>query len=138
MSEQDTARDRAERWRRSFEVLNGGDVEGALSVLGPEPVWDLSPMGLGVYEGLPKVRGFWEEWVGTWGELQVVPEEIVDLGEGVMLAVVVQTGRAAGSSGELQLRYAAVSTWQDGRIVRVANYGDVEEARAAGARLARG
>jgi hypothetical protein len=46
-----------------------------------------------------------------------------------------QTGRPARSSGDVRLRYAAVATWVDGVAVRITNYGDIDEARAAAERL---
>jgi len=89
-------------------------------------------MGLGVYKGLAATRGFFEDWLGNYDEFQVDVEEILDLGSGVTLAVIVQQGRPAGSDGEVQLRYAAVAVWADGLIERVTNCGDQDEARAAG------
>jgi hypothetical protein len=93
-------------------------------------------MGLGMYEGLPAIRDFWEDWVGAYEEWGAEPEEILDLGSGVTLAVVIQKGRPAGSSGDVHLRYAAVAVWVDGLIVRITNYGEIDEARAAAERLA--
>ncbi|HWY89977.1 MAG TPA: hypothetical protein VNY31_04835 [Solirubrobacteraceae bacterium] len=45
----------------------------------------------------------------------------LDLGDGVGFRVLIQKGRAVGSSGEVQLRYAAVGVWEDGKIVRMTN-----------------
>ena len=136
MSEESTTPDLAERWRRSFTAFNNGDIDSALSLWGPDPVWDLSPMGLGVYDGLAAVRDFWEDWIGAYDEWEAKAEEILDLGSGVTFAVVLQRGRPIGSSGDVRLRYAAVASWAHGRIVRITNYGDIDEARAAAERLA--
>jgi ketosteroid isomerase-like protein len=93
-------------------------------------------MGLGVYAGLAAIRDFCEDWVRTYEEWEAMPEEIVEVGSGVTLAVVVQTGRLAGSSAEVRLRYGAVAMWADGAIARITNYSDADEARAAAERLA--
>ena len=45
-------------------------------------------------------------------------------------------GRPVGSSGYVQLRYASVSEWVDGLIVRATFYLDIDEARVAAERLA--
>src|SRR5213080_4581579 len=45
-------------------------------------------------------------------------------------------GRPIGSGGEVQLRYAAVTEWVGGMVVRDTNYTDIDEARAAAERLA--
>jgi ketosteroid isomerase-like protein len=136
MREESTTSELVERWRRSFSAFNSGDVDAALSLWGPDPVWDLSPMGLGVYEGLPAIRDFWEDWVDAYEEWKAEAEEMLDLGNGVTLAVVIQKGRPVGSSGDVGLRYAAVGVWAEDVIVRITNYGDIDEARAAAERLA--
>ena len=50
--------------------------------------------------------------------------------------MLVQKGRPVGSSGEVQLHYGTVSVWEDGKIARITNYTDIDEARAAAERLA--
>jgi ketosteroid isomerase-like protein len=137
MPEDFAASDPLERWRHSFTAFSNGDINAALILWGPSPVWDLSPMGLGEYEGLEAIRDFWEDWVGAYEEWEAEPEEMLDLGNGVTLAVIIQKGRPAGSGGEVRLRYAAVAVWVDGVIVRITNYGDIDEARGAAERLAK-
>jgi len=44
-------------------------------------------------------------------------------------------GRPVGSSGEVQLRYASVDVWQDGKVKRVTNYYDIDKPRVAAERL---
>jgi len=104
--------------------------------LGPDPVFDLSPMGLGTYEGLAGIRAFWESWLGTFEQYEIEPEQILDLGNGVTLAAVTQKGHPGGSRGEVRLRYAAVAVWANGMAVRITNYTDIDEARSAAERLA--
>jgi ketosteroid isomerase-like protein len=93
-------------------------------------------MGLGLYEGAGAVRRFFEDWRGSYEEYETEAEEVLELGNGITLAVLVQKGRPRGSDGHVQIRYAAVLQWIDGLIVRVTNYSDASEARAAGERLA--
>ena len=137
MAEESTTPDLLERWRESFTAFDAGDIDPALRLWGTDPVWDLSPMGLGVYEGLAAIRDMWEDWVGSYEDWEAKPTEMLDLGNGVTLAVVTQTGRPAGSSGEVRLRYAAVAVWVDSAAMRITNYGDIDEARAAAERLAK-
>jgi hypothetical protein len=63
-------------------------------------------------------------------------EEILDLGNGVTLAVLIFKSRPAGSGGEVRMRYAAVEVWVEGLVVSITNYVDIDEARAAAERLA--
>ena len=39
-------------------------------------------------------------------------------------------------SGDVRLRYAAVTAWVEGAVARDTNYTDIDEARAAAERLA--
>jgi len=107
-----------------------------MSIYGPDPVWDLSPTGLGTYRGLPAIRGLIEDWLGAYAELEVEIGEILDLGHCVTLAIAHMSGRPAGSSAQVQLEYASVAEWTDGLMARVTQYIDIDEARAAAERLA--
>jgi hypothetical protein len=107
-----------------------------MSVYGPDPVWDTSPMGLGIYEGPVTIRRFFEDWIGRYEEWKIEPDEILDLGSGVVFVAVTQNARPAGSTGYVQWRYAAVYAWAGRVLVRITNYTDIDEARAAAERLA--
>jgi len=93
-------------------------------------------MGMGTFEGQAAFRGFIEDWFASYEEFTFEAQEIRDLGNGITLTVHKQKGRPVGSSGEVQLRYAAVGVWEDGKIARTTNYTDIDEARAAAERLA--
>ena len=71
-------------------------------------------------------------------------EEILDLGNGLVYARQVLTGRLLGSDDDVSMTSGWVVTFVDGLIVRSASYKDPDEGRAAadasprnGARLAR-
>jgi ketosteroid isomerase-like protein len=136
MSEESTTPDLVERQKRLTEVANRRDLDATMAFYAPDGVYDMSPVGMGVFEGQAAARGFIEDWWASYEEHEFEAEETLDLGNGVGFRVLIQTGRPVGSSGEVELRYAAVSVWEDGLIVRVTNYTDIEEARAAAERLA--
>jgi hypothetical protein len=71
----------------------------------PDAVDDMSPVGMGVFEGQAAARGFMEDWWTSYEESEFEAEETLDLGNGVGFRVLVQKGRPVGSSGEVQLRY---------------------------------
>ncbi len=93
-------------------------------------------MGMATFEGIAAVREFLEDWWGGYDEFRAEPEEMVDFGNGVLFGIFVQKGRPVGSSGEVGVRYAAMSIWVEGLIVRMTHYTDIDEARAAAERLA--
>ncbi len=107
-----------------------------MSFFAPDAAWEASLSGMGTLEGAKAIRSFLDEWVGLYEDFQIATEEIVDLGNGVILSVSLQKGRPAGSTGYVQLRYAVVAVWVKGMIERFTTYGDIEQARAAAERLA--
>jgi ketosteroid isomerase-like protein len=133
MFEESTTPDLVALVRRSIEAQ---DIEAALSFYAPDAVWDASPWGMGVFEGQAAVRGFFEDWSGSYTHIEWRAEEIRELGKGVTFAVILQTGRVVGSSRSVQLRYAAVTQWLDRLIVRNTTYTDIDEAHAAAEQLA--
>ena len=135
-SEESTTPDLVELVRRSFEATDRRDSGALMSFYAPDAVWDSSPLGMEVYEGQAAIRRFFADWWGSYEQYEMALEEALDLGNGVAFALAIQKGRPAGSSSEVRLRYAAVAVWENGLIVRVTNYTDIDEARAAAERLA--
>ena len=122
--------------RRGNEAASRRDIDGMMSIWASEPVWDLSPMGLGAYEGAAAIRGFFEDWLGSYEEFEIGEQELADLGGGVTFGVFVQRGRPKGSSGEVTIRYGSVGVWNAGCLVRVTQYSDIDVGRDAAERLA--
>jgi ketosteroid isomerase-like protein len=138
MAEESTTPDLVELVRGANEASNRRDYGASLSIFGADAVWNLSPMGLGTYEGTAAIRGFFEDWFGAYEEHEIRDEELVELGGGVTFAVFKQRARPRGSGGEVTIRYGSVGTWDDGLLVRITNYpeADIDEARAGAERLA--
>jgi uncharacterized protein (TIGR02246 family) len=135
MPEESTAPDLVELTRRAIEAANTKDVDRLVSFYAPDAVWE-AMTGLGTHEGTAEIRRFFEDWLGAYEEFEVEVQEVLDLGNGVAFVVVVQYGRPVGSTGSVQLRYASVSVWVDGKIARTTNHTEIDEARAAAERLA--
>jgi ketosteroid isomerase-like protein len=136
MSEESTTPDLMECVRASIQAGSDRDIDRALTFYTPDAVWDMSPWGMGTFEGIQAIRGFFEDWLGAYEEYTLEAEEMIDLGNGVVFAVLQQGGRPSGSTGEVQLRYASATVWANGLITRVTNYRDINEGRAAAERLA--
>ena len=136
MSEESTTPDLVELQKRLTDDTSRRDLDAITAFFAPDAVYDMSPIGMGTFEGQAAVRGFLEDWFASYEEWGRQLMEVQDLGDGVTFGVLIQKGRPVGSSGEVELRYAAVSEWEDGKIARITNYTDVDEARAAAERLA--
>jgi ketosteroid isomerase-like protein len=134
--EESTTPDLVELTRGLYEAAQRGDFDAILRSYAPDAVCDMNPLGgLGTFEGRVAIGGFWEDWYASYDEYEIEPEEILDVGNGVIFVVVYQKARPVGSSGEVELRYAVVGVFMEGLIVRLTNYSDIDEARAAAERL---
>jgi ketosteroid isomerase-like protein len=136
VSEQPSTPDRLAIVRRSFEAGSRLDFDGALAPFAPDGVWDMSRIGMGVLEGHDAIRAFFEEWRGAYEDYEITLEEVRDLGNGVTFLVAFQRGTPTGSTGSVELRYATVSTWNDGLVEGSTHYTDIDDARVAAERLA--
>jgi ketosteroid isomerase-like protein len=114
-------------------------VDPTMSFYGPDSVYDMSHMGMGVFEGEVAIRGFLEDWHRAYEEYEDEMQELRDFGNGIVFAVVRQNARPAGSPPDVRLHdvYGYVFAWADGKVARITPYPDVDEARAAAERLGR-
>jgi ketosteroid isomerase-like protein len=135
MSPESTTPDLIERVREVFVALSSGDFDALMSLCAPDAVYDSVAMGA-TFDGVAAIREFTEDMVGAYEGFDAQIEENLNLGKGIGLAVVHQKGRPAGSGFEARMRYAAVSTWVEGLLVRITMYTDIGAARADAERLA--
>ena len=136
MSEESTTPDLVELTRGLLQAADRGDFDAALRFYAPDSVWDMSPWGMGTHEGPAAIRGLNEDWFAAYEEWEIEPEEIRDLGNGIVFGVFSQHARPAGSTSYVRMRQAAVVIWVDGVIARLTMYPDIDDARAAAERLA--
>ena len=136
MPEKSTTPDLVELWRRSAEAWNSGDFDGAMSMFSPNPVWDATGVGLFVYQGHAAIRQGWVDALSAYAAFNLSEEGRTDLGNGVVLTVLVVKGLLSDTGADLNMRYAQVNEWREGLIARETLYLDIDEARAAAERLA--
>ena len=136
MPEESTTPDLVELVQYSVDAVNRRDFDQFAGFFGSDSVWDLSPMGLGIYQGPAAVLAFVEDWNGSYEEFELVLEEVLDLGNEVVFAVVFQRARLTNSTAEVRMRYASVNSQAGGVFERITNYTDIDEARSAAERLA--
>jgi ketosteroid isomerase-like protein len=135
MPEESTTPDLVELVGDVFGAVNRRDFDAMLSHFAPDAVWEAAPLGVS-FEGVAAIRGFFEDWIGSYDEFEMEPEEALDLGNGVVFSVSLQRGRPLGSTGVVQVRSGFVAVLVGGMIVQVMVYPDIDEARADAERLA--
>ena len=134
MSEESTTPDLVEIVRRAFDASHSGDLDAMISFFAPNAVWEAAPLGVS-FDGVAAIRGFFEDWIGSYEEFEIEPEEVLDLGNGVVFIGSLQTGRPVDSTGIVQVRSGFVMVLVGDMIVRVTAYTDIDQARAAAERL---
>jgi ketosteroid isomerase-like protein len=115
---------------RRFLVLG---LDEALAYVDPGIVWN--PVEESSAQGPEAVRASTERWKSEWDDYEVIPEELVDLGDRVVAAIRFRArGRASGIA--VDARLYDVFTLRDGKIIRMDQFSERSEALEA-VRLAR-
>jgi ketosteroid isomerase-like protein len=135
MTEQFTSPDVVELMRALSDART---VDATMAYYSADAVYDMSRMGMGVFEGRAAIRGFLEDWDNQYEEYDDEILEVVDLGAGIVFLVVRQNARPWGSPEHVRLRdvYGYVFVWANGKVLPATPYRDINEARAAAERLA--
>jgi ketosteroid isomerase-like protein len=135
MPEESTIPDLVDLTRSFAEAAKRRDFDTMLSPFVPDAVWEAAPLGVS-FEGVAAIRGFFEDWIGSYEEFEMEPEQVLDLGNGVGIAVLIQQGRPVGSTGVVRVRSGFVAVLVGGMILQVTVYTDIDAGRAAAERLA--
>jgi ketosteroid isomerase-like protein len=134
MSAESTTPDLVERVRRQAEAANRRDIDAVMTSFAVDAVFEGRALG-DIFEGQAAIRAFVEGWFGMYEELEYKLEEVHDLGNGVVFAVVFQEARPVGIAGHVRQREGWVYVWVEDLIARL-TISDIDEARVAAERLA--
>lgn len=126
--------DLVERVRVLLDLGDRGDWGAAMEFFAPNAVW-VAIDALETFRG-QAIRDFWMEWYAPYEDVRIEMLETVDLGNGVVMAVIRQSGRLGEAPSRIQQDAVLVYEWSQGLIERVTTYVDPDEARAAAVRLA--
>jgi ketosteroid isomerase-like protein len=116
----------------AYEIYGLGDRAEAEELFDPNVVMNATEDS--PYYGPDGMRDDWERWASAWEELKVTIEEIIEAGDQVVL-VAHHQGRGRGSGIKVDARFYEVYTLREGKVSRVDEYTEREEAlEAAGLR----
>src|ERR1700730_4707560 len=122
--------------RRAFAALAHGGVDAAAEFWDPEINWramEGAPDDVGEMDGIEAARRYVQDWYDMFDDFTSEIEELCDVGDDQVVAVIHNMGRAKRSGIPTELRYAALYTIRDGKMVRVREYMTKTEAlQAAG------
>ena len=122
--------------RQGYESMSRGDLDAVMNLFADNAVYDGSDAGIGTFEGAEAISGFVEDWRRSWEDYRYEEEELLDLGHGVVLSVIRESGRLVGGDGRVEQRAAHVTTWANGKIEWFRHYTDPDDARAGAERIA--
>ena len=108
MPEESQTPNLVERVQRIVAAVNARDFDAAVSFYAPDAVLDAEDAG--IHEGRLSIREFYEAWWSTYEDHRQEVEEIADLGNGMVMAVIHLHARLPDASAWLEQRYAAVAT----------------------------
>lgn len=121
--------------REMFSAANHGAeigrVDDWLNFFSQDIVWEAveDAPDAGTYRGHEGIRGYVEDWVDTVDEFRQVPRELTEVGDCVV-ADVRFTARIKGTENEMTLDYCQVSLIEDGKITRVKEFREHDDALA--------
>jgi ketosteroid isomerase-like protein len=136
MSEESMTTDLVELLHQNAEACTRRDVDAVLSFYALDAVIDLTRTVGIAPRGRAAIGGFLEEWLAAYQESKFTEEEPLDLGDGVVFAVLRQKASPVGTTGFVQQHEGWVFVFVDGLVERATAYQDIDEARAAAERLA--
>jgi ketosteroid isomerase-like protein len=96
-------------------------------------VWDVSNLhwpGQQVYEGADGARTFLREWTDAWEDWELEPDSFHDAGDRVVV-LLRQRARSKSTGMPVEMSFAQVWTFRDGKRARMEMYSDPAEALAA-------
>jgi len=129
MSDQnvEAVRDVYARWSR-------GEFPASVDLFDPQVTFVVRPEfpDAGTYRGLDRVAEYTRGFLEPWSRITIEAEHIADAGDSVLVAVR-QRGVGSASGVVTELRYFQVWSFRGGKVVRLENFRERQEAVLAAA-----
>jgi uncharacterized protein len=118
--------------RRAAEWFNDRDLEALLGLFDEDAEWIEDPRypGAETFRGPAGVERSIRKWWDAWGELAMLVDETIDLGDRVVVAGRVRA-RGHDSDVAVEALFGGVYEFRDGKVIRVRVLGSREEALEA-------
>jgi ketosteroid isomerase-like protein len=112
--------------RAGFAAHNRGDLDALVALYDPEVVFET--LLLGTHHGNEAIRVIYEENQRTMSGYDVVPVELIEVGEDKVVAVAQAVGAGSFSQIAVDEPFAFVFTFRDGRVIREQAFRNRQEA----------
>jgi ketosteroid isomerase-like protein len=117
--------------RAALHAFGEGGLDAAAEFWHPDIDWRAAEGAIddaGEIQGTGAMRRYVHDWLDIFDDATIVPEELFDVGDDRVVAMLRVAGRAKLSGIETEFRYAVVYTVLAGKIVRGREY--IEKAEA--------
>ncbi|HEY6653100.1 MAG TPA: nuclear transport factor 2 family protein [Solirubrobacterales bacterium] len=113
--------ERAAPMLNAIEAFNETGVEAALPYLHPEIEWVAPPEWLEdrLYKGHDGIRRLSAYWTQLFDEYRVMPQRVMDAGDGRVLLLLQQEGRIIGSADRVESPLGYLVEIRDTLVARV-------------------
>jgi ketosteroid isomerase-like protein len=124
-----------ELYREAIEAWNRRDLVAVLEQTASDFEFHTAQLFPGikpVYEGREGMVEFWNAFVEEpWALLHVEIDDLIELDDDRVLALLTFTGKGRESGVEVTVQYAHLCTFRDGQVQRIDGFADWAEARRA-------
>ena len=120
--------------RQMIDAFNRGDLDASSEHWADNVDYravEGAPDDHGPIHGKVAMRAYVQDWIDTFDQFTVEPMELIDAGEGQVVGVLRNSGRAKLSGVETDLTFAALYTVRDGKLERGREYWSRDEALEA-------
>ena len=117
---------------RAIDAYNAGDVDGLLSMADPDIEWEVAPEhpAATTHRGLEAVREYHEDWRNTVQDLTIDLQSVAESGDSVVTVCRLR-GRGGESGPDVEVEIAFLTTFRDGKAIRVEEFLNPDEALRA-------
>jgi ketosteroid isomerase-like protein len=124
-----------ERYRAGIEAWNRRDLVAVLDQTTPDFEFNTAGLFPGIkpsYQGREGLVEFWNAFVeAPWALLHVEIDDLHELDDGRVLALLTFTGKGRETGVEVTVQYAHLCTFEGDQVARIDGFADWDEAREA-------
>jgi ketosteroid isomerase-like protein len=118
--------------RRGIDAYNAGDVGGLLAMADPDIEWEVAPEhpAAATHRGYEAIGEYLGDWQNTLDDIHIDVRSISERGDSV-LALCQVRGKGGESGAAVEVEIAFLTTFRDGKAIRVEEFLDADEALRA-------
>jgi ketosteroid isomerase-like protein len=124
-----------ELYREGIDAWNRRDLVAVLEQTAPDFEFHTAGLFPGlepVYRGREGLVEFWNAFIeAPWALLHVEIDDLRELDDGRVLALLTFTGKGRESDVEVTVQYGHLCTFRDGQVARIDGFADWDAAREA-------